>query len=152
MTGLSRLRPALSHRLARSTASIQPGRVHGARRSQIARGLSAVVHVLDTPATALPGHALSWCRAPPAHTAHPVVVARRETPCGAPVHHPLSPSRAAPAPPTHRASPGTARGVYDTAPPAGHGTPHAGAHPGPSPRGGTSGGRVRHGRGARRTP
>src|SRR5439155_16216857 len=35
----------------------------GARRSRIARGLSAVVHVRDTPATAPPGRASWWCKA-----------------------------------------------------------------------------------------
>jgi hypothetical protein len=55
----SRSLPELSHRLALSTASTQPGRVRGARRSRTVRGLSAVFHVLDTQAAAPPGHELS---------------------------------------------------------------------------------------------
>src|SRR5215470_14738122 len=89
---------------------------------------------------------------PPAHSVHPAPATPDETACGDPAHHHPSPSRAAPAHPIGRASLGTARGACDTAPPAGRGTPPAGAHRGPSPRAGTRGSRARHGRGARRTP
>src|SRR5215470_16640808 len=59
---------------------------------------------------------------PPAHTVRHARAARDETACGAPTHRHLSPSRAAPARPTRRASPGTARAACDTVPPAGRGT------------------------------
>src|SRR4029434_8003287 len=51
---------------------------------------------------------------PPAHSVHPARAARGETASGAPVHRHPSPSRAAPAHPIGRASPGTARDACDT--------------------------------------
>src|SRR5688572_19902841 len=54
--------------------------------------------------------------------------------------------------PTRRASPNTAPVACDTAPPVGHGMPHAVADPVPRPWAGTSGSRARHGRRERRIP
>src|SRR5712692_8898668 len=48
--------------------------------------------------------------------------------------------------PTPRASPSTAPDACDTAPPRAHGTPGVGVRLVPTPQGGTSGSRVRHGR------
>ena len=76
-----------------------PERGRGARLSPTATTASAAGRAPARPALGPPGHAPPWCRAPPAHTARPVLVARCETACGAPIHHPLCPSRAAPAPP-----------------------------------------------------
>src|SRR5262249_30698106 len=94
----------------------------------LARGLSVDAHALDTSATAPPGRASSYYRAPPAHTVRHARAARDETACGAPTHRPPSPSRAAPALPTRRASPNTDPVASDSVPLAGRGTPHAVAH------------------------
>src|SRR4029434_6641057 len=90
-------------------------------QSLIARVPSAVFRALRTRATAPPGRASLCYRAPPAHTVRPALAAHAETACGDPAHRPPSPSRAAPDPPTGRASLSTARGACDTVPPLGRG-------------------------------
>src|ERR1043166_3943110 len=89
---------------------------------------------------------------PPAHSAHRARASRGETACGDPVHHRRSPSRGAPAHPTRRASPNTARGGCDTAPLVARGMLGAVARPVPTPQAGTSESPARHGRGERRIP
>src|SRR5712691_12473768 len=111
----------LSHRPAPSSASTLRSRAIVATHAPIATGPWSDGRALDTRATAPPGPEQRWCKAPPAHNARPVVVAPREIVCDDPVHRHLSPSRGALSRPTLRASPGTARAVCDTAPPAEHG-------------------------------
>src|SRR4029453_3526853 len=64
---------------------------------------------------------------PPAHSVHPARVAHGETVYGAPPHPPLSPSRGVPDAPPPPASLDTARGVFYSARPRGHGMPDVGA-------------------------
>src|SRR5437870_2183556 len=118
----------------------------------MARALSAVGHALRTRATAPPGREWWWYKAPLAHSAHRARAGRGETACDYPAHHRRSPSRAAPAHPTRRASPSTARVACDSEPLGARGIPHAVTRLVSIPEVGTSGRRARHGRGERYTP
>src|SRR5712664_3559243 len=84
---------------------------------------------------------------PQAHSVPHALAGPDGTVCVGPVHRHLSPSRAAPARPTGRASPRTAHDACDTALPAVRGMLRAVACPEPSPRASISGNRVRHERG-----
>src|SRR5712691_10258589 len=75
----------------------------------------------------------------PAHTARRARAAPRETACAGPAHHHPSPSRAAPDPATHRASPNTAPGVSDSARQAAYGIPGVFARLVSTPEAGTNG-------------
>src|SRR5215470_1057124 len=50
-------------------------------------GLAVAVHGRRTPAVAPPSRASWWCRAPPAHSARPVLATHGETACGDRTHH-----------------------------------------------------------------
>jgi hypothetical protein len=80
--GIHRMRTAclgnLSHASFRRRSRGPPGRVRGAKRSPIARGLSAVVHALDMQAVGPPGRVPLCCRALRAYTARHVRAAPRE--------------------------------------------------------------------------
>src|SRR4029434_3791331 len=147
-----RLTAGLSLQLGPVNGPMPPGRGRDTRPSPTATAASVAVRAPDRQGRGPLGRGSWWCRALLADSVRPARAARGETVCGDRAHHRLLPSRAAPAPPTRRASPGTARAACDTAPPAEHRTPHAVVHPVPSPGAGTSGSRARHDRGERRTP
>src|SRR5262249_30317209 len=132
--------------------STPPPRDPVATASRIATGTSVAVHALDTRATGLPGRALWWCSALPAHSARPARVAPRETVCGDPVHHPPGPSSVAAGRPTHPASPSTAPGACSSAALTVRGIPGVVARPVPTPGTEISGNRARHGLVPRRSP
>src|SRR6266545_2849499 len=91
--------------------------------------------------------------APPrAHSAHRARAGRGETAYDAPAHHRRSPSRVAPAHPTRRASPSTARGACDSAPLVARGMLDVVARPVPTPQAGTNGSRAKHALDQRHTP
>src|SRR5207244_12799113 len=89
------------------------------------------------------------------HAPH-LAVATRAAPgaiaCAGPVHHHPSPSRAAPAPPTGRASPHTVPVASETARQAARGMLGVVARLVSTPQAGTTGSRARHGHGERRSP
>ena len=116
-------------------------------RHRLPRGLRPPSTPWSTWATGPPDRESSWCKGRPARSARLAFVAPRETRCGGPAHRHPSPNRAGRAHSTGQASPGTARAACDTAPPAGHGMPHAVARPVPSPGAKTSESRARHDRG-----
>src|SRR5262249_1848878 len=123
-----------------------------ATRSPIARGPWAAVHALRTRGEGLPSRVWWWCRARPTHSARHARAAPGALACAGPVHHPPSPSHAAPAPPTGRASLNTVPGASDTARQAARGMLGVGARLVSTPEAGTTGSRARHGHGERRSP
>src|SRR5262249_650119 len=143
----SRLPPDLSLRLAPSSGPMPPGRGRGARPSPTATAASVAVRAPDRQGREPLGRGSWGGRALLADSVRPARAARGETVCGGRAHPRLLPSRAGPARPTRRASPGTARTACDTAPPVGRGRPGVVAHPVPTPGAGTTGSPARHGRG-----
>ena len=82
--GLARAPRGRAHPRALSAASTPPGRVSGAPRSPLARGLGVAVHARGPPGTGRPGRAAWWRRAPPGHPVPPTRAAGGATAGGRP--------------------------------------------------------------------